>query len=76
MDGLAYGGMIPKTRFANTFCYERLQRKQEIMKMKEVESKMNVLSYTFSFSVKQFFNAKVGNCSLQTKIYVNEIMNS
>ena len=46
------------------------------MEMKEVESKMNVLSYTFSFSVKQFFNAKVENCSLETKIYVNEIMNS
>ena len=76
MDGLAYGGMIPKTRFASTFCYERLQRKQEIMEMKEVESKMNVLSYTFSFSVKQFFKTKVENCRLQTKIYVNEIMNS
>ena len=46
------------------------------MKMKEVESKMNVLASTFSFSVKQFFNAKVENCSLQTNIYVNEIMNS
>ena len=76
MDGLAYGGMIPKTRFTSTFCCERLQRKQEIMEMKEVESKMNVLSYTISFSVKQFFKAKVENCSLQTKIYVNEIMNS